>query len=712
MKEKNLDELNRIYSDADECDKEVFAEMRSNILLVAGEHYAKANSKIVKNIRTSSNASQSNEQKLRLTKNHMHRAHRIYTTEILSESPGTTIKPQRDTEMQDQKDAELNQSVWQDIKARHKIKEKKVPKWASTFTKIGELCVKVFWDPMAGRLLGYEPAVDEDGQPVYEHTEEMDQFGQPVMAQAEDKTKPIFSGDFVFEDVYGFNLLREKSMSSMDEMGRCWIVRKMVDTEVIKAQYRDNPDIVNKIHDSKDETYVVFDANKGGYNKVKGQVMVREYYWPVCPEYPEGYFVYATKDVILASGPLPFGIWPLIWQGFDESETTPRGRSILKVARPYQGEINRASSQIAVAQVSLGDDKVLYQSGTKLSPGALLPGVRGISYQGRPPDILPGRDGSQYLPYVQSQISELDMVLMLQEANETNENGQVDPYALLFRSFSKKKRFGPYCNKFKAFLVDLTETVLKLAKEYLPDDMLVPAIGRREWVNLAEFRKTTPLCYQIGIEPQDDTIETQFGKQLTFQHILQYVGKDLDQRTIGKLIKNSPWANSDDTFDDLTIDEDIAKNDMLALERGEPVEPTPYIDADFMIKKLTSRIKKPDFRVLAPEIQQAYNVLKTQYEQLFAEQQQAVIDAKNEYIPVDGALVTCDFYITDPNSPENQAKRAKIPQRALEWLLKQLEAQGMSLDKLENMNAQSLSEMAQMLMARQGNGVPQQLMAR
>jgi hypothetical protein len=717
---KKLDELNRLYDKAEDADREIFAEMRSNILLVSGEHYSKVNARIASNLRTSSKTTAASEQKLRLTKNHMHRASRSYVTAILSEAPDTTVKPQRPTELQDKKDAELNLSVWQDIKSRHEVKEKKAD-WCKNFVDLGEVCTKIWWNPNKGEFKGYEPLLDEEtGEPVLEETGEMqaavDQAtgqplvdpatGQPilepVLRQVDDEGKPTFSGDFDFEDVFGFNLLREAAAQTMYEHGRAWIVRKMVDTEDLKRQFKDDPDVVEKIHDSQHETYVVFDANKGTYDKVKGQVLVREFYWPKCEEYPKGWYVYATKDVKLAEGELPGGIWPLVWAGFDKYATTPRGRSILKVARPYQAEINRASSQMAVAQVTLGDDKVLYQSGTKLAPGALLPGVRGISYQGQRPEVLPGRNGAQYLEYVNSQINEMDRALMLEDNEVLDKSGQMDPYALLFRAAARKRKYGPYIEKFESFLVRVTKTCLELAKFYLPDDMLVPAVGTREAVNIEEFRKTTPLNYQITIEPMAETLETQFGRQLTFQHILQYVGKDLDKRTIGKVVKNLPFANFEDSFDDLTIDDDIAENDMLALERGQPAQATKYVDADFMLKKLTSRMKKPEYQFLPDQIKQNYEALKQQYEMILAEQQAKLLAAKNEFIPVDGALVTVDMYVADQSNPNNQAKRAKLPQRAVEWLIKALEAQGMSLDKLEGMNATAMAEMAEMLMSKRG----------
>lgn len=698
-KEIELEELNRIYSRAEEADKDLFAEMRSNLLLIAGEHYSKVNARAAALVRQTNRPGVAQEQKLRVTMNHMHKVNRLYKTALLAGAPGTAVFPKNERELQDKKDAELHQAVWVDSQEKTKYKER-LPKWVDQLVGIGEMCVKAFWDPEAGELKGYEHKVDEQGQPVMEETGQMDpQTGQPQLAPVQDTEKPVFSGALVYEDVYGFNLLREVGTQGPNEHGRAWIVRKMVDLKDLKRTFASDADILAKLVEEKEETFVVFDAQKGQYEKRKDQTVVREYYWPKCGEYPDGWYVYATKTVKLAEGPLPFGLWPLVWRGFDEYPTSARGRSIFKIARPYQAEINRASSAMAVAQVTLGDDKILYQAGSKLAPGALLPGVRGIAYQGKEPTVLPGRNGAQYLEYIQSKVAEMYSVLLLDDEDEMT--GQLDPYVLLFRAARQKKRFNPYIAKLEGFQRELTFLTLELLRHYLPDDQVIAAVGRREQINLAEYKAAALLNTEIKVDSQDDTLETAFGKQLTFQHILQYVGKDLDKRTIGKIIKNLPFANFKDDFDDMTIDEDVAENDMLALERGEPVQPVPYVDADFMLRKLSKRQKDPDFRFLAPPIQQAYQQLTQQYDQIMADQQAKIAAAKNEYIPVDGALIACDMYVP-PANPQEQAKRAKIPQRALEWLLERLNSQGASLDKLEGMNAQNLADMATMLMNSKG----------
>jgi hypothetical protein len=128
----NIEKLNRIYDDAEAADRELLAEMRTNVLLVGGEHYPRKG-----------------------TKNHIHKITRHYVANIATYAPGVTVLPQRESERQDQKAADLNKSIWEDAKSRYKLRAKR-RKWRRDFVEIGEACVKVFWDPNGGELLGYE----------------------------------------------------------------------------------------------------------------------------------------------------------------------------------------------------------------------------------------------------------------------------------------------------------------------------------------------------------------------------------------------------------------------------------------------------------------------------------------------------------------------------------------------------------------------------
>lgn len=685
-KKITVDLLNEIYNEAEAADREVFAEQRSNVLLIAGEHYNRKGTARTYN-RLRSNADLSENQKLRLTKNHIHKVVRSYTSNILTYCPGVMVAPQRENDIQSTKSAELNESVWVDGKSRYKLdREKK--KWCRSFIGIGEVCLKLFWDNSAGEFLGYEQQADEiTGEPVN------DEQGAPVA----DETKPRWSGGFIFEEVYGFNLLRHASARDMHK-AECWIVRKLVAVDKLKKLAGEDPAKQKLVEESSKEDFIVFDSDKASYQRVKGQALLREHYWPVSEEYPEGYFTYSTSKGILAEGPLPFGIFPLVWAAFDEYPTTPRGRSIIKVARPFQAEINRASSAQAMHQITVGDDKVLYQSGTKLQPGALLPGVRGIAYAGSPPTILPGRDGSQYGPYVDTQVAQMYAALMMEEENEEKNPGAADQFALLFRSLVKQKKYSGYAETFEAFLSDVCELFLKLSRKYYDEDMAILAVGKKEKINISEFQNSDPLSYKIKLEPRDETLETQFGKQLTLNHILQYASGSLARDDIGKLIRAMPYGNVEEAFSDLTLDHDCIKNDMLMLERGANPPIGKYDDPKYALRRLTARTRQPDFQFLDQRIQQAYQARIAQYEQIQAGQAQKEIDAKNEFIPSNGAMIATDMYVENPKGPEFPSKRVRIPYQAVDWLVKRLESQGQTLDNLEQQNSGVISDVADYLL--------------
>jgi hypothetical protein len=115
-----------------------------------------------------------------------------------------------------------------------------------------------------------------------------------------------------------------------------------------------------------------------------------------------------------------------------------------------------------------------------------------------------------------------------------------------------------------------------------------------------------------------------------------------------------------------------------------------------MAKRLVDRMKAPDFFMLAPEVQQLFSERLAEHQAAISEQEQKLMAAKNEFIPVDGGLVRADMYVQKKDDP-TKTERAAIPQRSLEWLIKRLGEQGMSLDKMQDMNKGQLAQLASML---------------
>jgi len=693
-KKPDIAMLNAMYTDGDSADQDVFAEMRSNILLVSGEQYNRRQSYFYRRIRDSRELSQ--EQKLRLVKNHIRKICQIYANNILAMNPGVGFTPKDETSMHDQKVAELHHSVWQDAIQRYSLDER-MYEWCDSFVQIGEVAVKLFYDPTLGPVAGYAPQVDPaSGNPM------LNEFGEMVP----DDGNPVFEGEFVFEEIYGFNLLRPAECKDMKKAE--WLgIRKMMNRQDLLRKFKGNEELQRMITESQDETYIIFDVNRGGgYKKASKQTMIREYYFRPSLLFPEGYYYITTKEGILDEGPLPGGLFPIVFAAFDKLQTTPRGRSPVKTMRPYQAEINRSASKIAEHQITLGDDKLLIQNGTKISAGAALPGIRGVNYTGAEPKILAGRSGEQYFQYMTGQITELYQVMGVQEDSETKDM-KLDPYAMLFMSAKQKKKFQRYIARFEMFLKELVHLYLRLAKLHLPDDALIWKVGKNEQVNIPEFRELSDTCYEINIEAQADDVETKLGKQLVLNHALQYVGPNLKPEDIGKIMRAMPYGNFNESFDDLTMDTDAAKNDMLALDRGEQPPINQYDNHVYMIKKLSNRTRQADFQFLSPEIQQAYKSKIALHQQFEAQNQLAIQRAQQGFIPTGGYFVVCDFYVKDPSDATGEkTRRARVPYQALDWLIKQLEAQGQSQEMLSDMNGGALAQLSNKV-TEMGGGQPQ-----
>jgi len=675
----NLDaaKLERLYNDASSCDDAIFSEMRSNILLVSGDHYSKKGSKFWDRVRTNKGLSEA--QKLRLTKNHTQTIVDEITSRILSKSPNTKIVPNNMDEIQDQKTAEMDNSVWEFYKKSHKLR-KKITSFAEDFVQQGECFSKIFWDDTKGDVLGYMQEVDEEGEGLTEED------GSPK----QDETEPVMSGDFVFEKIHAFNMLRDPNSQDIEDSPYL-IVRKMVEKDDVKRMVED-PAQLKAIDDIEEETFLVFDGDKGTYDRENKKVMLREHYYRPCMEYPNGYYYIAIKGQTLVEGELPFGIWPIDYAGYNKIATSARHRSPVKQIRPYQIEINRSASKIAETQIT-SDDKMILNAGSKMSHGGQLSGIRAITVTGgQDPKFLAGRSGEQYLPYMQSQITELYEVMKVREYEA--DSGQFDPYAMLYFSARSKKKYKKPIEEFEGFVVSMTETFIKLAKEYLDENALIPMVGKSEMVNIEEFKHSEKTSSRVQVEAVSDDIETMMGRQLSINHTLQYVGNTLEKDDIGRLMKAMPFMNYDEAFGDFTIDYDSSKNDMLAMERGEQPMINKYDKHEYLISRAVNRVKKPDFRFLGEEIHQLYKMYIQAHEQAEAENMLQAQRAKEGFIPIDGPLVSVDYYTTNS---EGKTARAKIPQRALEWLEEHLEAQGTSLEKIATMNTGAMAEISGMM---------------
>jgi hypothetical protein len=651
---KGVADLDRMYTEAESADRQDFAKMRSALLLIGGEHYMKRGSGFER-LRQSRDIDE--QVKLRITKNHLGKIARRYSNIICSSAPGVTIGPKHESELQDRKSAEINESIWQDAKEKNSWSSV-VMQWSDDFTGIGEVWTKIVLDEYSGAPIGFEQAVDAFGMPV------VDEMGEPVA----DPQKPRYAKQLRFEEVFAFNVLRSPDAQSIKD-SPWFCVRKSVQRERLKRMF---PDSAKHFDQGGETPFLVFDASHGYRRSESKECMVREWFIKPCPEYPLGYFYIQVPGKILKEGELPGGIFPLICERFDNIQTKCRGFSSIDPIRPNQAEINRCASAMATTQITLGDDKLVFQNGAKLSAGASLPGIRTMSTTGGAPVVIPGRSGEQYLNYMLANIKEM---YELAEVDDEDLDGNMEPQTLLYRAASKKKRFQRYIARFENFLKEVCSVYLKMAKLYYDEDTFILAVGRNEAVNIAEFKNTHDQSVEIVIEAQADDVETKIGRQMVITNILQYVGNQLDKEMIGKLIRNMPYANVEDAFSDLTLDDECATNDLLALDRGQMPMMSRADPHEYLVKRAMNRMRQSDFNALDEQIQENYKAYVKEHLAMVEEAAQALQRSQSGFIPDGGALVGVDFYVQDPNNPE-RTRRARMPYDAVSWLAQKLEDQG------------------------------------
>lgn len=654
MRHDQVQKLNQFYSEGESVDKSIFSEMRSNCRLYIGAHYPKRDSQLRAFFR--SQPKTSTETKVRLTKNHLGVICRRQINALISHSPNVSIEPKHDSEMADKKAAQLNNAVWKDISHRHKMSEK-IADWAFDFTVMGECIAKVSFDPNKGKFLGYDQVLDETGMVVVDP-----ETGEP------EKGAPKFAGDMFLERVEAFNLLRDPSAKYFDEA--TWVCyRKMIAVKELQELYSADPDKVKAITESSEDTYTVFDGATGDYGQTsKEKVMLREFYFRPCVQYPKGYYYLSTSTVILEEGELPLGIFPIIIKGYDNIPTSARSHSSIKAMRPMQAEINRLASTMAQNQLTF-QSKLLIRNGSKLSHGGQVAGVRGIRFSGDAPIVMKGETGHEYLPLLEAQVEEMYRISNIRKEEE-EKGGNLDPHTLMFRSMKDKKKFSMYSDKFEAFLVEVAEVTLQYAKAFYNEDHLIPAIDKREHINIAEFQSQEELSYQIKIIPMTEDVESKIGKVLSIQHAIQYAGSNLSKEDIGMLLSKTPYLQDEEMFDDITIDYRAVQDVILAMDRGEQLAISEYDNHEYFIKKLTNAMRESGFQFKDEQIQALYEQRLQTHMDIKARQSEEISRAQAGFVPQAGALITI------PSIKNNAGEVIRVPYQALEWLVLKLDEQG------------------------------------
>jgi hypothetical protein len=693
----DIAKLNDLYRHSESCDADVMSEMRSNILIVSGQHYKK----IQRGLSRSLDKMQVDKSKrLRLVKNHTAKAVSDVKDILASMAPGVLPYPAHEDDRDSQKAAELAKPVWADGELKNDFEDMK-ESLRNSFVVTGEAAAKIFFDPIKGGVKAYNQKTTDDGKPVHldptgkevvvpdsihpdNHPAFVQHFG---LTPAPDKTQPVFRGQLTIEKIEPYNLLRPKNAKSM-RSAKFLIHRKMVDLDDARAlinsastlSQEDKNDRLKWIEGSGDTTYKIFDGTSGSFQDSKGQVMFREFYFRQSPEFPHGHYFITVQNGILFEGDLPFGefgedAFPIKWNGYDLYEGSCRGFSPIKRIRPCQIEINRAASSWSETQITVGHDKIVLTKNAKFSRGVDQPGLRVFHTTDGEPTVIPGRDGGQFVPMLEHNVAELYRLINLPEnANPVAQAN--DPRAELFKKQSQKARFTEPANRLARLFRDICNSYLFFAQKYMSEDDLREVVGKTKSVDIAEFKNVDRMCLKVKLMEVTDDLDSMMGKTLEIESIIQYMGKNLDPETQKILISQFPVLNKTSALRHLTMDTNNIDSDILALDRGEYRPANMYDDHALFIKHLTNRMKQRDFDYLADPIKANYAKRKDEHEKFIQDAVQKEQEAAAGWIPSGGALAKADLYINpDPNNPSKVLK-ATFPTEALEWLKSRLDAQG------------------------------------
>lgn len=686
----SLSYLQGLYKSAESVDSPIFAEMRSNIRLVAGDHFLKGVHKDLARTKYSRRVSQ--EMKLRLTQNHISRASNIWVNSMVQSAPDVEVLPNNEYEEKDKKAAQLN-SLAKDYIGRHNDIEELIRDLAKDYWDIGEAIVKVSFNP-------------EEGPEVLGPIEQ--QFN-PETLQVELVQEEFPAGLIKFEKIFGFNLLRDPSAQSWDQC-RYMIHRKMMDKDVLLAMFPgdENQEVRAKIQTTNEDTFKVYNASSNSYGQTN-KVLLQEYYFKPNKTMPKGYFVICTSNTILFHGKLPFGIFPFEVVNFDNVQTTPRGRSKIKQLRPIQAEINRAVSKIAEHQVTLGDDKLILNAGSKIAESNKISGVRALQVSGTiNPTIMEGRSGSQYVEYWLNQVAMFEKIAEIPEI-EQDRLAQLDAYSILYLSMRQKQKFSFYSSKFENFIVRMWKKALKLYKLSVDPVAVSRVLGAQEEINVDEFKSLEDISFQVKVKPRSDDPESLIARQFQINQIMQYKGSDLSDVDFGELISDSPFFGKKALLSSGKLKADRATNMILKLDKGVDMPISEVDDADYMLTRIDKRMSESDFDVVTFKNREGQIVPNEHIKQLYEQKRQeylALIEERLKkqqmmqagQIPSSGDLIPVQMYSTEAKADGGfKVVREYFPYDSLKWLKDSLLNQGMTQETISGFSPNSQEDINESL---------------
>ena len=669
MPTKNLSEYREMFIDAVEADKKHFMEQRSSLLLFSGKHH-NANREVTigggharefARITQSSSGTKRALNQLRIVYNQIPRLTDSYVNEIMDHAPGVQVVPVGGGDVKNSRLAKMNMDVLEADMRKNPDHEMRTEEEAETFTVLGEVACKLFWDEATDWL----------------------------------KESPI----------HPFDLVRAPGSLSLETAP--WLIHRNVYTKVqlIKmfgrawAEKYASPGGGKGGYDSGMGTYTTFNAQDREYQKLDG-LEILEYYHRPERNYPKGYYVFFTHSAILREGELPGGIFPIVAARCMTTPSLARGHSFIRSVYNAQMELNRAAGQDASNMIHFGDDKIITNASSNLSLGKENVGVTHYKVSSftdlnKSIQYVEGKGLPKYLEYMAHLIKFMDYTAQVKTVMDEKKDGRTgDIYYQLFSRLKDKKKFAKIGRRFENYLKMKAEAKLAFFRYYLTPEDIVETTDLQDKVLIEDFKNTTARDYSIALKVGNTSTEELMGKQLQIREIVQYLGNNLSREDIGMILRESPLSNNHALLDSLTAKYDSSVNDIIKLEKGILPQVSRTADLTYKIERITNHINGPRFQELGGQVTNLFHQFLDQLQQMLQEQKNEELRLQAGFIPTTGALINTDLYIEVPSSSGAGKKtvRAKLPQSALQWLFDTLQKQGMTSQSMAGLPAQTRNE--------------------
>jgi len=696
-KELTADYLDSLYRHADSLDLHVFDRFVSYERLSGGDHfYQQMRSRLRDN---RSWEKQFPKSRLRLVQNHISRYVNVWSNSILDLAPDVDILPDNPREEQDKKAATLNRSVKAHIIEEtdfYSLQEELV----KDFIVLGEAILKISFNPGIGPLV-----------PGQVHKILDQETGQIFNLQ------DMMPGGLIeFERIEPENLLR-------DPMARTWLDarwvchRHMMDKQkvirLIREIYKDDRNMAQEKINSlveNDETRSAYSGTENiyGNEEENRKVLIREFFWrPEPGKYPKGRYAMATKGEIILESDLPAGIFPFEFVNFESNHGTPRGESRIKQLAPIQLEINRCVSKMAEHQITLGDDKIISTAGSKIAEVNKYEGVRLFQVTGGTvPQILEGRSGAQYLDHLINQVATFDKIAEMSEISE-DKISALDPFAIFFLTSRQKKKFAKHASKFERFLIRIWKKTLKLHKKAVHPNTAIKILGASEKINIDEYKSMDDLGFQVKLKARTEDPESLIARQFQINQFLQY--GNLSEADFGALAKESPFFHKSDVALQSILRSERAQNMILKLDKGLDLPVSVGDDPKYMLQRLDTRMSSPDYDTIThraqngliiptEQIHEVYERKRQEYVELQAQQMQQKLQMEQGFVPSTGRMIPVQMYDSKVNDDGSvSSKRVLLPNDSLEYLIKLLQAQNVTMSTLQGFSSETQAELASQL---------------